>query len=55
MKEGSSPVLLLHHSAKGTKESSELTLENAMRGSGSASFFVLPHFLTRRGPVLLRI
>jgi len=34
MRDGAAAVLLLHHSSKGTKESNELTLENAMRGSG---------------------
>ena len=40
-------VLLLHHSAKGTKESPELTLENAMRGSGELGAFVTCCWATR--------
>lgn len=40
-------VLLLHHSAKGTKEASELTLENAMRGSGELGAFLYCCWATR--------
>jgi hypothetical protein len=47
MREGAVAVLLLHHSAKGTKESSELTLENAMRGSGELGAFVSSCWATR--------
>jgi hypothetical protein len=47
-KEGhAAAVLLLHHSAKGAKESSELTLENAMRGSGELGAFVTCCWATR--------
>ncbi len=47
-KEGhAAAVLLLHHSAKGTKESPELTLENAMRGSGELGAFVTCCWATR--------
>lgn len=47
MRDGAVSVLLLHHSAKGTKESSELTLENAMRGSGELGAFVSSCWATR--------
>jgi len=47
MRDGAASVLLLHHSAKGTKESSELTLENAMRGSGELGAFVSSCWATR--------
>jgi hypothetical protein len=47
-KEGhAAAVLLLHHSAKGAKESPELTLENAMRGSGELGAFVTCCWATR--------
>jgi Bifunctional DNA primase/polymerase, N-terminal/AAA domain/Primase C terminal 1 (PriCT-1) len=47
MKDGAVSVLLLHHSAKGTKESAELSLENAMRGSGELGAFVASCWATR--------
>lgn len=47
MRDGAVSVLILHHSAKGTKESSELTLENAMRGSGELGAFVSSCWATR--------
>jgi hypothetical protein len=47
MKDGTAAVLLLHHSAKGTKESPELTLENAMRGSGELGAFLASCWATR--------
>jgi hypothetical protein len=47
MRCGALSVLLLHHSAKGTKESFELTLENAMRGSGELGAFVSCCWATR--------
>lgn len=47
MRDGAASVLLLHHSAKGTKESNELTLENAMRGSGELGAFVSSCWATR--------
>ena len=47
MRDGAVAVLLLHHSAKGTKESNELTLENAMRGSGELGAFVASCWATR--------
>jgi hypothetical protein len=47
MRDGAVSVLLLHHSAKGTKESSELSLENAMRGSGELGAFVSSCWATR--------
>ncbi|MGC2741607.1 MAG: AAA family ATPase [Candidatus Angelobacter sp.] len=47
MRSGALSVLLLHHSAKGTKESLELTLENAMRGSGELGAFVSCCWATR--------
>jgi hypothetical protein len=47
MRDGAIGVLLLHHSAKGTKESSELSLENAMRGSGELGAFVSSCWATR--------
>ena len=47
MREGATAVLLLHHSAKGTKDTNELTLENAMRGSGELGAFVASCWATR--------
>jgi Bifunctional DNA primase/polymerase, N-terminal/AAA domain len=47
MKAGAASVLVLFHSAKGTKEASELTLENAMRGSGDLGAFVSSCWATR--------
>jgi hypothetical protein len=47
MRDGAASVLLLHHSAKGTKESSELSLENVMRGSGELGAFVTSCWGTR--------
>jgi hypothetical protein len=47
LKEGAVSVLLLHHSAKGTKDTSELTLENSMRGSGELGAFVASCWATR--------
>ncbi len=47
IRDGAVSVLLLHHSAKGTKETSELTLENAMRGSGELGAFVSSCWATR--------
>jgi hypothetical protein len=47
MRDGAVSVLLLHHSAKGTKESAELSLENAMRGSGELGAFVSSCWATR--------
>jgi hypothetical protein len=47
MRNGAASVLLLHHSAKGTKESTELSLENAMRGSGELGAFVSSCWATR--------
>jgi len=47
MRDGAISVLLLHHSAKGTKESLELTLENAMRGSGELGAFISSCWATR--------
>jgi AAA domain len=47
MRDGAASVLLLHHSAKGTKESNELTLENAMRGSGELGAMVATAWATR--------
>jgi hypothetical protein len=47
MKGGAASVLVLFHSGKGTKESSELTLENAMRGSGELGAFVSSCWATR--------
>ena len=47
MKEGAVSVLLLHHSAKGTKDTGELTLENAMRGSGELGAFLSSCWATR--------
>lgn len=44
---GAVSVLLLHHSPKGTKETNELTLENAMRGSGEIGAFVTSCWATR--------
>jgi Bifunctional DNA primase/polymerase, N-terminal/AAA domain len=47
MKTGASSVIVLFHSPKGTKEASELTLENAMRGSGDLGAFVSSCWATR--------
>ncbi len=47
MRDGAASVLLLHHSAKGTKESNELTLENSMRGSGELGAFLSSCWATR--------
>ena len=47
MKSGASSVVVLFHSPKGTKEASELTLENAMRGSGDLGAFVSSCWATR--------
>lgn len=44
---GAISVLLLHHSTKGTKEAPELTLENAMRGSGELGAFLSSCWATR--------
>ena len=47
VREGATSVLLLHHSGKGTKDSNELSLENAMRGSGELGAFVSSCWATR--------
>src|SRR5579862_1131406 len=47
MKEGAASVLVLFHSPKATKNASELTLENAMRGSGDLGAFVSSCWATR--------
>jgi hypothetical protein len=47
MKAGAASVLVLFHSPKGTKEASELTLENCMRGSGDLGAFVSSCWATR--------
>src|ERR1017187_2309276 len=47
LKDCAAAVLLLHHSAKGTKESAELSLENAMRGSGELGAFLTSCWATR--------
>lgn len=47
LKDGALSVLLLHHSAKSTKEAAELSLENAMRGSGELGAFVASCWATR--------
>ena len=47
MRDGAASVLLLHHSAKGTKESNELTLENSMCGSGELGAFLSSCWATR--------
>lgn len=47
MKTGAASVVVLFHSPKGTKEASELTLENAMRGSGDLGAFVSSCWATR--------
>lgn len=47
MKLGAASVLVLFHSPKGTKDISELTLENAMRGSGELGAFVSSCWATR--------
>lgn len=47
MKMGAASVLVLFHSPKGTKDISELTLENAMRGSGELGAFVSSCWATR--------
>ena len=57
MREGADSSVL-HHSAKGTKESTELSLENAMRGSGELGAFVSSCWATGckiRQPVRVRI
>lgn len=46
-KAGAVSIIVLHHSPKGTKESSELTLENVMRGSGELGAFVTSCWATR--------
>jgi Bifunctional DNA primase/polymerase, N-terminal/AAA domain/Primase C terminal 1 (PriCT-1) len=40
-------VVLLHHSSKGAKDSTELSLENCMRGSGEIGAFVTSCWATR--------
>jgi hypothetical protein len=40
-------LILLHHSQKGTKESGDLNLENAMRGSGELGAFITSCWATR--------
>ncbi len=47
MQRGAASALVLFHSLKGTKESSELTLENAMRGSGELGAFISSCWATR--------
>ena len=47
MRDGALAVLVLYHSAKGTKESAELSLENAMRGSGELGAAVSACWATR--------
>jgi hypothetical protein len=47
MKQGAASVLVLFHSPKGTKDASELTLENALRGSGDLGAFVSSCWATR--------
>jgi hypothetical protein len=47
MKAGAASVIVLFHSPKGTKEASDLTLENAMRGSGDLGAFVSSCWATR--------
>jgi Bifunctional DNA primase/polymerase, N-terminal/AAA domain len=47
MKSGAASVLVLFHSPKATKQLSELTLENAMRGSGELGAFVSSCWATR--------
>ena len=47
MKAGAASALVLFHSPKGTKDASELTLENAMRGSGDLGAFVSSCWATR--------
>jgi hypothetical protein len=47
MKAGAASILVLFHSGKGTKETTELTLENAMRGSGELGAFVSSCWATR--------
>lgn len=40
-------VLLLHHSGKGNSDTNELTLENALRGSGELGAFIAQCWATR--------
>jgi hypothetical protein len=47
MQRGAASLLVLFHSGKGTKESTELTLENAMRGSGELGAFISSCWATR--------
>lgn len=47
MRAGASGVLVLFHSPKETKNASDLTLENAMRGSGDLGAFVSSCWATR--------
>jgi hypothetical protein len=47
MKAGAASILVLFHSGKGTKETTELTLENAMRGSGELGAFISSCWATR--------
>jgi hypothetical protein len=47
MKCDAASVLVLFHSGKGTKETGELTLENAMRGSGELGAFISSCWATR--------
>ena len=47
MKEGAASVVVLFHSPKGMADASELTLENAMRGSGDLGAFVSCCWATR--------
>ena len=47
MRAGASSVLVLFHSPKAAKDVSELTLENAMRGSGDLGAFVSSCWATR--------
>jgi ATP-dependent DNA ligase len=47
MKDGAASVLVLFHSPKGTKDASDLTLENGMRGSGDLGAFVSSCWATR--------
>jgi hypothetical protein len=47
LKDGAAAVVMLHHSQKGTKDSSELTLENVMRGSGELGAFLMTCWGTR--------
>lgn len=47
MRDGAESVVLLHHSSKGTQSSNELTLDNAMRGSGELAAFLSTCWATR--------